>query len=195
MVMILRWLLGSLTSPPRALSYMLIVDELPFKFVEAKGFKHFINATQPLFHIPSRFTMARDCLKLFVTEKKKLGALLRGNVGRICLTTDTWTLLVEYNASVNDVAVAYLKSKFANWENSILKGKWLHVRCTAHVINLIVQDGLSHIGKSVDRVRAAVKYIRQSPQRLTKFKEFAEIEKCMSTKSLILDVLTRWNSI
>ncbi|GKG30640.1 zinc finger BED domain-containing protein RICESLEEPER 2-like protein, partial [Tanacetum coccineum] len=94
------------------------------------------------------------------------------------------------NASANDVAVTYLKSKFINWEKSVLEGKWLHVRCTSHVMNLIVQDGLSHIGKSVDCVRATVKYIRHSPQRLAKFKEYAEIEKCPSTKSLILDVPT-----
>ncbi|GKC00986.1 zinc finger BED domain-containing protein RICESLEEPER 2-like protein, partial [Tanacetum coccineum] len=223
----------------RALAYMLIVDELPFKLVEGKGFKHFLNASQPLFHTPSRITMARDCLKLYLEEKKKVCALLRGNVGRICLTTDTWTSLqrINYmcltahyvdndwvlrkkvlnfcpisshrgvdigkavemcllkwgiesnvftitvdNATANDVAVAYLKSKFANWETTVLEGKWLHVRCTAHVMNLIVQDGLSHIGKSVDCVRAAVKYVRQSPQRLTKFKEYAEIEKCPSKK-------------
>ncbi|GJX36559.1 putative reverse transcriptase domain-containing protein [Tanacetum coccineum] len=103
-------------------------------------------------------------------------------------------MTVVDNASANDVAVAYLKSKFINWEKSVLEGKWLHVRCTAHVMNLIVQDSLSHIGKSVDYVRAAVKYIRHSPQRLAKFKEYAKIEKCPSTKSLILDVLTCWNS-
>ncbi|GKF28321.1 zinc finger BED domain-containing protein RICESLEEPER 2-like protein [Tanacetum coccineum] len=61
-------------------------------------------------------------------------------------------------------------------------------------MNLIVQDGLSHIGKSVECVKAIVKYIRQSPQRLAKFKEYAKIEKCPSTKSLILDVPTHWNS-
>ncbi|GKE05188.1 zinc finger BED domain-containing protein RICESLEEPER 2-like protein [Tanacetum coccineum] len=109
------------------------------------------------------------------------------------IESNVFTITVD-NASANDVAVAYLKSKFINWEKSVLEGKWLHVRCTAHVMNLIVQDGLSHIGKSVDCVRAAVKYIRHSPQRLAKFKEYAEIEKCPSTKSLILDVPTRWNS-
>ncbi|GJX79677.1 zinc finger BED domain-containing protein RICESLEEPER 2-like protein [Tanacetum coccineum] len=204
---------------------MVIVDERPFKFVEGKGFKHFLNATQPLFHTPSRITIARDCVKLYLEEKKKVGNLLRGNVGRICLTTDTWTSLQRINymcltahyidndwvlkknvfellpisshrdyASANEVLCRNLKSKFANWEKSVLEGKWLHVRCTAHVMNLIVQDGLSHIGKSVDCVRAAVKYIRHSPQRLAKFKEYAEIEKCPSSKSLILDVPTRWNS-
>ncbi|GKB56021.1 zinc finger BED domain-containing protein RICESLEEPER 2-like protein, partial [Tanacetum coccineum] len=186
-------------------------------------------------------SIRRDCMKLYLEEKKKVGVLLRGNVGRICLTTDTWTSLqrINYmcltahyidndwvlrkkvlnfcpisshrgvdigkavemcllkwgiesnvftitvdNATANDVAVAYLKNKFANWEKSVLEGKWLHVRCTAHVMNLIVQDGLSHIGKSVDCVRAAVKYIRQSPQRLVKFKEYAEIEKCPSKKDM-----------
>ncbi|GKA32858.1 zinc finger BED domain-containing protein RICESLEEPER 2-like protein [Tanacetum coccineum] len=156
----------------RSLAYMLVVDELPFKFVEGKGFKHFLNATQPLFHTPSRITMARDCVKLYLEEKKK----------------------VVDNAKANDVAVAYLKSKFINWEKFVLEGKWLHIRCTTHVMNLIVQDGLSHIGKLVDCVKAAVKYIRQSPQRLAKFKEYAKIEKCPSTKSLIFDVPTRWNS-
>ncbi|GJS77876.1 putative reverse transcriptase domain-containing protein [Tanacetum coccineum] len=175
------------------------------------------STLQALFHTPSRITMARDCLKLYLEEKKKVGVMLRGNVGRICLTTDTWTSLQSKNymrgecllkwgiesnvftitldnASANDVVVAYLKSKFANWEKSVLEGKWLHVRCIDHVMNLIVQDGLSHIGKSVECVKAIVKYIRQSPQRLAKFKEYAKIEKCPSTKSLILDVPTHWNS-
>ncbi|GKB75752.1 zinc finger BED domain-containing protein RICESLEEPER 2-like protein [Tanacetum coccineum] len=100
------------------------------------------------------------------------------------IESNVFTITID-NASTNDVVVAYLKSKFI---------KWLHVRCTSYVMNLIVQDGLSHIGKSVDRVRAAVKYIRHFPQRLAKFKEYAEIEKCPSTKSLILDVPTCWNS-
>nr|XP_043638218.1 zinc finger BED domain-containing protein RICESLEEPER 2-like [Erigeron canadensis] len=97
-------------------------------------------------------------------------------------------------ATANDVAVNYLQSKFANWDKCVLEGKWLHVRCIAHNMNLIVQEGLSHIGGSVDSIRAVVKYIRQSPQRLKKFREYAQLEKCTSTQSLILDVPTRWNS-
>ncbi|GKB73573.1 zinc finger BED domain-containing protein RICESLEEPER 2-like protein [Tanacetum coccineum] len=141
----------------RSLAYMLIIDEIR----------------------SSSITMARDCVKLYLEEKKKVSVPRRGNVD---------------NASANDVAVAYLKSKFINWEKFVLEGKWLHVHCTTHIMNLIVQDGLSHIGNSVDCVRAAVKYIRQSPQRLAKFKEYAKIEKCPSIKSSILDVSTRWNS-
>ncbi|GKD18382.1 zinc finger BED domain-containing protein RICESLEEPER 2-like protein [Tanacetum coccineum] len=161
-------------------------------------------------------------------RKEKGWFSTKGNVGRICLTTDTWTSLqrINYmyltahyvdnewvlrkkvlnfcpisshrgvdirkvmemcllkwgiesnvftitvdNATANNVVVAYLKNKFANWEKSVLEGKWLHVHCTAHVMNLIVQDGLSHIRKSVDCVRADV-----------------------NTKGLILDVPTLWNT-
>ncbi|XP_042436796.1 zinc finger BED domain-containing protein RICESLEEPER 2-like isoform X2 [Zingiber officinale] len=106
---------------------------------------------------------------------------------------NVFTITVD-NASSNDVAITYLKEKFANWEKCILGGKWTHIRCVAHIMNLIVQDGLNHIGESVERVRAAVKYVRQSPARIKSFKSFAEIEKCCSTKNLVLDVPTRWNS-
>uniref|UniRef100_A0A3Q7IHG7 Uncharacterized protein n=1 Tax=Solanum lycopersicum TaxID=4081 RepID=A0A3Q7IHG7_SOLLC len=32
---------------------MIIVDELPFSFVEKEGFKNFMRVTMPQFHIPS----------------------------------------------------------------------------------------------------------------------------------------------
>uniref|UniRef100_A0A3Q7HKM2 HAT C-terminal dimerisation domain-containing protein n=1 Tax=Solanum lycopersicum TaxID=4081 RepID=A0A3Q7HKM2_SOLLC len=63
-----------------------------------------------------------------------------------------------------------------------------------HILNLIVQDGLKEIGKSVKLVRQAVKYIKQSPARHRKFKEYCESELITCKKSLCLDVPTRWNS-
>ncbi|WOK93307.1 zinc finger BED domain-containing protein RICESLEEPER 2-like [Canna indica] len=68
------------------------------------------------------------------------------------------------------------------------------MRCIAHIINLIVQDGLKDLDPAIRWVREAVKYIRSSPARLKKFKECADSVQveCMST--LCLDVCTRWNS-
>ncbi|GKA91596.1 reverse transcriptase domain-containing protein [Tanacetum coccineum] len=167
----------------RALAYMLIVDELPFKFVEGKGFKHFLNATQPLFHTPSRITMARDCMKLFFEEKKKVGVQLRGNVGRICLTTDTWTSLQRINYTCltahyidNDWV---LRKKVLNFfpifsHRGVDIGKAVEMcllkwGIESNVFTIIVDNAsandvavtylksnLGHIGKSVDCVRAAV---------------------------------------
>jgi len=53
---------------------------------------------------------------------------------------------------------------------------------------------LKVVGKSVKRVRAAVRFIRQSPNRLQRFEECTVAEKIESKTSLSLDVPTRWNS-
>lgn len=69
---------------------MLILDELPFKFVEREGFCFFCKAMNPHFIIPSRFTAARDCYTLFIEERKKLKNCFKKLSSRICFTTDSW---------------------------------------------------------------------------------------------------------
>ncbi|MFQ6648415.1 hypothetical protein Gotur_021525 [Gossypium turneri] len=44
----------------KGLAQMILIDELPFKFVESEGFKKFMFVACPRFHIPSRTTMTRD---------------------------------------------------------------------------------------------------------------------------------------
>jgi hypothetical protein len=79
----------------QALVKMVIIDELPFNFVKGKGFRLFSRTMQPRFDIPSRFTIMRDCLKLYVEKKERLRTALRGQ--RLCLTTDTWTSIQNIN--------------------------------------------------------------------------------------------------
>ena len=98
------------------------------------------------------------------------------------------------NASSSDVAVAYLKKKFNQVETSIVQGKYLHMRCIVHIINLIVSRRLKELKDSIACFRRGVKYARQSPSMLQKFKECVEIEKIQSKSLLCLDVSTRWNS-
>ena len=76
---------------------MIIIDELPFKFVENLGFRGFMIATQPLFKIPSHMTIARDCMQLFIEEKVKLKSILSMNYQIVSLTTDTWTSIQNMN--------------------------------------------------------------------------------------------------
>ena len=70
---------------------MIIIDELPFSYVENDGFRNLMWVTEPKFVVPSRSTITRDCLKLYLKERTKLKEVLTKNEQQVCLTTDTWT--------------------------------------------------------------------------------------------------------
>lgn len=98
------------------------------------------------------------------------------------------------NASSNDAAVRNLRENFALKGKLYFKGRFFHVRCCAHVLNLIVQDGLSEIKEVIQNIRESVKYFKMSPQRLHKFADIVKQLQLPVSKRLILDVPTRWNS-
>ncbi|TYK30514.1 zinc finger BED domain-containing protein RICESLEEPER 3-like [Cucumis melo var. makuwa] len=201
-----------------ALVEMIIVDELPFKFVEGKGFKKFVDkltcGNHTRFVVPSRFTVARDVLKLYVNEKNRLRDMFVKNKYRVSLTTDCWTsrqninymvltahfidsdwklhkrilsfspienhkgdtigktieknlkdwgiervmTLTVDNASSNDTVVAYLLKRFN--KGLLFGGEFLHVRCCAHILNLIVTDAFKEHNDCIDRIRYVVRFIR-----------------------------------
>lgn len=119
--------------------------------------------------------------------KKIESSLLEWNVDGI------FTLTVD-NASSNNLTIKFLKRKTVDWKRTVLKNEFLHMRCYAHILNLIVDDRLKKMNESIVRVCDVVRFVRSSPQRLGIFKHCAEKEK-ISTKQLVcLDVPTRWNS-
>ena len=67
------------------------------------------------------------------------------------------------------------------------------MRCCAHILNLLVQDGLSEIKDVIHNVRESVKHVNASPGRLHIFSELSK-QMSLSKKHLILDVSTRWNA-
>ncbi|OMP03595.1 hypothetical protein CCACVL1_02351 [Corchorus capsularis] len=145
-----------------ALEKMIVVDEKPFKIVEHEGFIEFMSILQPKFKMMSRTTVGKDCYKLFLGERKKLKKLFSTLGSRICLTMDIWTsiqnasylCLTGDNVASNDVVVAHLREKKKERKKSLLlDGEFFHVRCSAHIVNLIVKDGLSVVGPSVTRIR------------------------------------------
>ena len=80
-----------------ALSKMIIIDELPFKFVEGEGFKQFVVVVCPRFKIPSRWTVSRDCFNSYIEERVKLKNYFKSHSNRVCLTTDSWTSIQRIN--------------------------------------------------------------------------------------------------
>ena len=49
----------------KVLVEMIILDELPFRFVENQGFIRSCNVFQPNFNIPSHFTVAKDVSRIY----------------------------------------------------------------------------------------------------------------------------------
>ena len=66
-----------------------------------------------------------------------------------------FTITVD-NASSNEVAIDYVKKKTKERDSSILGGEFMHMRCCAHILNLIVQSGLKSIHESIAKVRNAM---------------------------------------
>jgi hypothetical protein len=81
------------------------------------------------------------------------------------------------NATVNDVAIDYMRRKLKDKRDSILGGELLHMRCAAHILNLIVNEGLKGLGDCVFNIRSVVKFVKSSPQRMARFKECIKCEK------------------
>ncbi|CAN1262024.1 Zinc finger BED domain-containing protein RICESLEEPER 2 [Linum perenne] len=75
-----------------------------------------------------------------------------------------------------------------------MDGRYLLVRCVAHIVNLVVNDGLNEIGMSVRRVREAVRWALSSGQREEKFKSQVIAQNVQSKKMVSMDFPTRWNS-
>ena len=98
------------------------------------------------------------------------------------------------NARSNDTAIKYLKRKTKDWKTTILDNEFLHMSCCAHIVNLIVCEGLKDQNESVVKIRNAVRYVRSSPSRLQTFKNCVEREKIPSKSLVCLDLSTRWNS-
>jgi hypothetical protein len=98
------------------------------------------------------------------------------------------------NCTSNDKAVDLMISKIGK-SKLLLQGTMLHMRCCAHILNLIVKDGLDVMKSAIHNIRESVTYWTVTPKRVEKFEEMAKYKKVKITKKLRLDCKTRWNSV
>ena len=73
-------------------------------------------------------------------------------------------------------------------------GTYFHVRCCAHILNLIVQDGMKELDDAIIKARDSVKYYKGSQSRKQKFLSSVAHVELQSSRGLQQDVPTRWNS-
>ncbi|KAL7600189.1 zinc finger BED domain-containing protein RICESLEEPER 2-like [Lactuca sativa] len=109
-----------------------------------------------------------------------------------CIENKVFTISVD-NASNNDSAVRILSETFSRVKKLPCGGKMFHVRCCAHILNLMVQDGLSRIGHIIEDIDDSVTFINQNESRLNLFSEIVQ-QLQLPHRKLILECKTRWNS-
>lgn len=66
------------------------------------------------------------------------------------------------NASANNVFVDLLKTQPTLWDALLCEGEFFHIRCCAHILNFIVQDGFKEIDEPVQKIKESTKYVRGS---------------------------------
>ncbi|XP_054817665.1 zinc finger BED domain-containing protein RICESLEEPER 2-like [Prosopis cineraria] len=101
------------------------------------------------------------------------------------------------NASVNDNMQDILKERLSLQDDFKLvsNGEFFHVRCCAHILNLIVQEGLKVTSSALHKIRESIKFVKASEARSILFKQCVEQVGSINTSiGLRLDVPTRWNS-
>ncbi|KAH9752026.1 BED-type domain-containing protein [Citrus sinensis] len=145
---------------------------------------HFVDYCNQLVKHMSRNTLKSEIFKIYNVEKGKAMNLLEINNSRVVITTDTWTACNQ--KKVYMVVTGHFIDNSWHLQSRILS-------CAAHILNLIVKDGLSVIESGITRVRDSVSYWSSSPKQVEKFK-LACRQMQTDVKTLGLDCPTRWNS-
>lgn len=94
------------------------------------------------------------------------------------------------NCNTNDCVVGMLLNKLDIY-TLMLEGQLFHMRCCAHILNLIAQDGLSVLGDGIKKVRNSVAFWTATPKREQTFREATRQIKVSVTKKLIIACKTR----
>ena len=97
------------------------------------------------------------------------------------------------NYSCNDAITGILKDRLDS-RALPLRGKFFHMCCCAHILNLIVKDGLEVIDTSIQKIHDSVAYWRATPKREEIFQQVCDSLSISYSKKLKLDCKTRWNS-
>ena len=93
--------------------------------------------------------------------------------------------MVVDNASANDFTVKHLKSWLLDKSLLPLCGDLFHVRCSAHILNLVVQDGLANIHGLLTKIRETTKYLKRSTYAMQKFETALNQCKLKGHKKLL----------
>ncbi|KAG0487304.1 hypothetical protein HPP92_009399 [Vanilla planifolia] len=102
--------------------------------------------------------------------------------------------ITSNSALINADPVKDLRSKLNASRGLFCGGEYFHIPCCAHIINVIVQDGLKEIDEALHKIRESIKFVKGSKAREQKFLECVTQSSLDVKKGLRQDVSTVWSS-
>ncbi|XP_030958836.1 zinc finger BED domain-containing protein RICESLEEPER 2-like [Quercus lobata] len=111
---------------------------------------HFIDDDWKLHKRILNFCQVEDHKRETIGRKIELCLREWGISGIFTLTVD--------NASSNGGTIKFLENVTKDWEGTVLEHEFLHMRCCAHILNLIMGDGVREIDASIAKMREAVRW-------------------------------------
>ena len=120
---------------------------------------------------------------------KNITTLIIDEIIYLGIREKIFTLTLD-NASINDVAIQRLK---IFWQIKEDHAKLFHVRCCAHILNLIKKDGLNQVDSTLEKIRDIAYSINSSQAKHKLFFDCCKIA-IMKRKNISLDMPIRWNS-
>ena len=109
------------------------------------------------------------------------------------LRSKLFTLTLDQSFS-NETVIGNLRGLLSVKKPFVLHGQLLKGSCYARVLSHLAQDALSATGEIVRRIRESVKYVKTSEAHDEKFTELRQQLQVPSTKILIIDNQTKWNT-
>ena len=76
--------------------------------------------------------------------------------------------------TLNDNMQNILKEHLRLSNNLLLNGEYFHIRCSPHILNLIIQDGLKVASDTLHKIRQSVNYVKASESRMEQFFQCVE---------------------
>jgi hypothetical protein len=74
------------------------------------------------------------------------------------------------NCTTNDAVIPYLLRNIGR-HKLLNNGKFMHMCCSAHILNLIVKNGLDELKDATENIRDSVAYWTATQKRIEKFEE------------------------
>ena len=117
---------------------------------------------------------------------KNIATLINDEIIDLGIRDQIFTIALD-NASNNDAAIQRLK-RF--WQIKEDHAKLFHVRCCAHILNLIVKDGLKQVDSTLEQIRDIAYNINCSQTKQELFFYCCKFAN-MKIKNISLDIPIR----